>query len=407
MSLTIERLSLHADGVAHGPEGTVHVAMALPGEVVEGEAIDGRIAAPRIVTPSADRIKPPCPHYRACGGCVLQHGSDAFVEGWKASVVTTALAQRGIAAQVSRVETSPPLTRRRATFSGRRTKKGTLVGFHARASDTVVEVPQCLILRPELLAALPALHEATALGASRKGEVSFALTLSEAGVEVAAKGGKEMDRALFEALAELARKHDLARLSWGDETVAARRPAQQSFGAARVTPPPGAFLQATAEGEAALVAFVRAAVGKAARVADLFAGCGTFALPLAQSAEVHAVESEAQMLAALDKGWRSAQGLKRVSTEARDLFRRPLLPDEINRFDAVVLDPPRAGAEAQVAEIATSNLRDLVYVSCNPVTFARDAQRLVEAGFRLENLIVVDQFRWSAHIELAAQFTRS
>lgn len=407
MTLTIDRLSLHADGVAHGPAGTVHVAMALPGEVVTGEAVEGRIALPQIVTPSADRVKAPCPHYRACGGCVLQHASDAFVEGWKASVVTSALAQRGIEAQVSRVETSPPLTRRRASFSGRRTKKDTLVGFHARASDTVVEVPQCRILRPELLAALPALHEATALGASRKGEVSFALTLSEAGVEVAAKGGKEIDRALFEALADLAHRHDLARLNWGEETVAERRPAQQSFGAARVTPPPGAFLQATAEGEAALVGFVRSAAGKAARVADLFAGCGTFALPLAQGAEVHAVESEAAMLSALDKGWRGATGLKRVSTEARDLFRRPLLPDEIERFDAVVIDPPRAGAEAQVAEIAASKLRDLVYVSCNPITFARDAQQLVQAGFRLEELIVVDQFRWSAHIELAARFARS
>lgn len=406
MSLTIDRLSLHADGVAHGPEGTVHVAMALPGEVVDGEIAEGRIAAPRIVMPSAERVKAPCPHYRACGGCVLQHGSDAFVAGWKAGVVSSALAQRGIAAQVSRVETSPEFSRRRASFSGRRTKKGTLVGFHARASDTVVEVPECRILRPELLAALPALHEATALGASRKGEVSFALTLSDAGVEVAAKGGKEIDRALFEDLAELARKHDLARLSWGSETVAERRPALQSFGAARVNPPPGAFLQATAEGEATLLRFVQDAVRGAAQLADLFAGCGTFALPLAREAEVHAVESEAAMLSALDKGWRRAQGLKRVSIEARDLFRRPLLPDELNRYDAVVLDPPRAGAEAQVAEIAASKLRRLAYVSCNPVTFARDAQQLVEAGFQLKELIVVDQFRWSAHIELAARFGR-
>lgn len=406
MTLTIDRLSLHADGVAHGPEGTVHVAMVLPGEEVEGEIEAGRIAAPRILTPSADRVKPPCPHYRACGGCVLQHGSDSFVAGWKASVVLNALAQRGIEATVARVETSPEFSRRRATLAGRRTKKGTLVGFHARASDTLVEVPGCRILRPELLAKVPALQEATALGASRKGEIAFALTLSEAGVEIAAKGGKDMDPALFEALADLARRHDLARLSWGDETVAARRPAQQVFGRARVTPPPGAFLQATAEGEAALVGFVRQAVGKAARVADLFAGCGTFALPLAETAEVHAVEGEAAMLAALDRGWREAQGLKRVTHEARDLFRRPLLPDEIDRFDAVVIDPPRAGAEAQIGEIAASRLGRLVHVSCNPVTFARDARRLLDAGFSLEDLIVVDQFRWSAHVELAARFER-
>ena len=406
MTLTIDRLSLHADGVARTATGSVHVAMALPGEVVEGEIIDGRIAQPRIIMPSPERVKPPCPHYRACGGCLLQHASDGFVAGWKAEVVRSALAGRGITAQITAVETSPLQSRRRATFSGRRTKKGTLVGFHARASDTVVEVPGCLILRPELMAALPALNEAAALGASRKGEIGFALTLSEAGVEVAAKGGKEIDAALFEALAGLAHRHDLARLSWGSETIAARRPARQSFGRARVTPPPGAFLQATAEGETALVGFVRAAVGDAARVADLFAGCGTFALPLAAGAEVHAVEGEATMLAALDRGWRESQGLKRVTHETRDLFRRPLLPDELNRYDAIVIDPPRAGAEAQIREIAASELRTVAHVSCNPLTFARDAQILAEAGFRIDRMIVVDQFRWSDHVELAALFIR-
>ncbi|PTV93744.1 23S rRNA m(5)U-1939 methyltransferase [Rhodobacter aestuarii] len=407
MPYEIERLSVHADGIAQGAEGRVHVAMALPGEVVDGTVEAGRIAAPSIVTASAERVKAPCPHYRACGGCVLQHASDSFVERWKAEVVENALAARGITAEVRAVETSPTLSRRRASFSGRRTKKGSLVGFHARASDTVVEVPNCQILRPELLATLPALNAATVLGASRKGEVSFALTLSEAGVEVAATGGKDMEPALFQDLARLAEEHDLARLSWNGETIAARRPALQSFGPARITPPPGAFLQATAEGEAALVAFVREATAGAHKIADLFAGCGTFTLPLALGAEVHAVEGEADMLAAMDKGWRAAQGLKKVSHEARDLFRRPLLPDEISRYDAVVLDPPRAGAEAQVGEIATSKLANLVYVSCNPVTFARDAERLLQAGFALDDVIVVDQFRWSAHIELAARFTRA
>ena len=351
-------------------------------------------------------MKAPCAHYRACGGCALQHASDDFVARWKAEVVETALAGRGIAARVARVETSPLQARRRATLAGRRTKKGTLVGFHARGSETLVEVPNCLILRPELLATLPALHEATEAGASRKGEVAFALTLSEAGVELAARGGKPLDPALFSTLSALAERHDLARLSWEGETVAARRPALQSFGRARVTPPPGAFLQATEAGEAALVDFVRVATEGAHKIADLFAGCGTFALALADRAEVHAVETEAAMLGALDRGWRTAPGLKRVTHEARDLFRRPLLPDELDAHDAIVIDPPRAGAEAQVAEICTSKTRRLAYVSCNPVTFARDAAALIAAGFALEELIVVDQFRWSPHIELAARFRR-
>lgn len=406
MIFVVDRLSSLADGVAKGPDGTIHVAMALPGEVVEGEVVEGRIAASRIVTPSADRVKAPCPHYRNCGGCVLQHASDEFVAAWKADVVRQALATRGIEGVIGAVETSPLRSRRRATFSGRRTKKGALVGFHARASDTVVEVPGCLLLRPELMSVLPALNEATVLGASRKGEMSFATTLSEAGVEVAVKGGKEMTPSLFEALAGLARRANLARLSWDGETISAQRPASQTFGRARVMPPPGAFLQATAAGEAALVGFVREAVAGAGRVADLFAGCGTFALPLAEEAEIHAVEGEAGMLAALDKGWREATGLRRVTTETRDLFRRPLLCDEIDRFDAVVIDPPRAGAEAQIREIGESKLKRLAYVSCNPITFGRDAKMLVEAGFGIDRLIVVDQFRWSAHIELAALFIR-
>jgi 23S rRNA (uracil1939-C5)-methyltransferase len=407
MPLTIERLSLHADGVAHTPEGTVHVAMALPGEVVDGEVVDGRIAQPRIVTPSADRVKAPCPHYRSCGGCVMQHASEPFTATWKADVVRNALSARGIEAPEITVHSSPLHSRRRATFSGRRTKKGTLIGFHARASDTVIEVPNCLILRPEILAAMPALHEATAIGSSRKGEISFAVTVSEAGLDIAATGGKDPIPAVFQELAALARRYDLARLTWNGEPIAARRPPTQGFGAAKVAPPAGAFLQATAEGEAALVAFVQNATQGANRVADLFAGSGTFSLPLAEGAEVHAVEGEAAMLAALDQGWRQAKGLKRVTTETRDLFRRPLLPDELKAYDAIVIDPPRAGAEAQVQEIAQSQCHDLVYISCNPVTFARDAAHLAAAGFTLEALEVVDQFRYSTHVELASRFRRN
>ena len=180
----------------------------------------------------------------------------------------------------------------------------------------------------------------------------------------------------------------------------------QRFGKALVAPPPGAFLQATAEGEAALLAAVREAVGPAKRIADLFAGCGTFALPLAEQAEVLAVEGEAAMVAAMDRGWREAQGLHKVVSLTRDLFRRPLLPDELKLFDAVVIDPPRAGAAAQIAELAQSTVKVVAAVSCNPVTFARDARVLVDAGFNLDWVQVVDQFRWSGHVELAAKFSR-
>lgn len=403
MRLTVERLGHLGDGIAPGP---VFVPMVLPAEVVEGDVVNGRMTEPRIVTPSPDRVKPACPHYRACGGCGLMHASDDFVAGWKADVVRTALAAQGLDAPFRPVVTSPPHSRRRATLSGRRTKKGALVGFHGRASGMIVEIPGCRLLHPDLMAALPILAEVTTLGASRKGEVALTVTVTEGGLDLAVADGKPLDQSLFSALAVLAERADLARIVWNGEPVVSRRPAAQRFGAARVVPPSGAFLQATAAGEAALVGAVREAVGAAKRIADLFAGAGTFSLPLAERAEVHAVEGEAAMLAALDAGWRQATGLHRVTTEARDLFRRPLLPDELTRFDAVVIDPPRAGAESQARELAGSGVQVIAAVSCNPVTLARDARILSDAGFTMDWVQVVDQFRWSPHVELVARFSR-
>ena len=407
MRLTIDRLGHLGDGIAQGPDGRpVYVPMALPSEVVEGEVEGGRMSAPKIVTPSPDRVKAPCPHYRTCGGCALMHASDRFVAGWKQDVVRTALAGQGIEAPFRPVVTSPPRSRRRATLAGRRTKTGAIVGFHGRASGMIVDLPGCELLHPDLTAALPHLARITMLGASRNGEVALALTRGEDGIDLAVSGGKPLDQSLFSALAALAERADLARLSWDGEIVVARRAVAQRFGRARVVPPPGAFLQATPEGEAALVAAMREAVGPARRLADLFAGSGTFALPLAEAAEVHAVEGDAAMQAALDAGWRQAQGLHLVTTEARDLFRRPLMPGELRGFDAVVIDPPRAGAEAQTGAIADSDVRIVAAVSCNPVSFARDARILCRGGFALDWVQVVDQFRWSPHVELAARFSR-
>ncbi len=334
------------------------------------------------------------------------HASDGFVAAWKVAIVRGALAARGIAMPRPALHTSPPMSRRRATLSGRRTKKGALVGFHARASAALTAIPSCRLLVPGLVAALPAFEAVVAAGASRAGELALTATHGPAGIDLAVTGGRPCDRALAIDLAAIAGAHDLARLTWGDEPVATARPPFQAFGAARVVPPPGAFLQATAAGEAALVAAVRHAVGDAGRVADLFAGCGTFALPLAGAAEVHAVEGDATMLAALDAGWRRATGLRRMTTEARDLLRRPLLASELARVDAVVVDPPRAGAAAQMAQIAELTVPRVAGVSCDPVSFARDAAILLAGGYRLTDIAVVDQFRWSPHVEIAAAFSR-
>jgi len=403
----IERLGRRGDGVALAADGSRALApRVLPGEVIEGEAVDGRIAAPRIVTPSDQRVTPPCPHYRACGGCSLMHARDGFVAQWKAGIVTGALAAQGIAAEVAAVHASPPRSRRRAVLSGRRTKKGVLLGFHARASDVIVDVADCHVIRPAINAALPLLREAVAAGASRAGEVDVTVIEGPAGLDVAISGGPPADAALLSELARLAEEGDLARIAWGDEALT-RRPPALPFGRAWVVPPPGAFLQATAEGEAALLAGVRAAIGDAGRVADLYAGLGTFTLPLAEAAEVHAVEGLAVPLAALDAGWRVAPGLRRVTAETRDLARRPLLPAELDAHDGIVIDPPRAGAEAQARALAaTRRVERLAWVSCDPVTFARDIRILAEGGWRISRLEVVDQFRWSPHVETVAALTR-
>lgn len=406
MKLTIERVGHLGDGIAQGPDGPVFVPQTLTGEVVEGDLTGDRLSGARIVTPSTLRVRPPCRHARACGGCIMQHAADGFVADWKQGIVRTALAVQGIEAPMSPVITSPARSRRRAALSGRRTKGGALVGFHARASDTIVAVPDCQLLHPDLMAAMPALEALVLAGCSRHGELTLTVTQSLVGPDIAVTGGKPLDGPFRLELARLAEAHGIARLTWEGETIALRVPPAIAIGRARVVPPPGAFLQATAEGEAALLAAVREAVGDAARVADLFCGVGTFALPLAERAEVLAVEGDAAMVAALDRGWRQAEGLKRVQAETRDLFRRPLEPDEFKGIAAVVIDPPRAGAEAQTACLARSGVPVIAAVSCNPATFARDARALIAAGYSLDWVQVVDQFRWSAHVELAARFSR-
>lgn len=400
---TIERLGRRGDGVALGPEGQrALAALTLPGEVIEGEPdAQGRISAARILLPSDQRVRADCPHYRSCGGCSLMHGSDQFVADWKVGFVTEALRAQGLDTKIAGLHVSAPRSRRRAVLSGKRTKKGALLGFHARASDVIVDVADCRVLHPAIQAALPLLRKLVIAGASRQAELALAVTVTPSGLDVAVKGGKPMTPELLQTLAQLAEEGDLARLDWDGEPLT-RRPPALPMGRAQIVPPPGSFLQATADGESALIGAVRDIIGDAPRVTDLFAGCGTFSLPLSETAEIHAVEGLSAPLKALDAGWRQAAGLKRISTETRDLARRPLQPDEL-KDHVIVIDPPRAGAEEQARQIAASNVQKVAWVSCDPVTFARDARILSEAGFELCRIFVVDQFRWSPHVETVAE----
>ncbi|MDF9304147.1 class I SAM-dependent RNA methyltransferase [Tritonibacter mobilis] len=403
---TIERLGHQGDGIAPGP---IYVPRTLPGERVTGVLEGQNMTDIRIEDPSEHRVQAPCRHYKSCGGCQLQHVSDEFVAQWKVEIVRNALISRKLETDFRPIQTSPTHSRRRATLTVKRTKKGAMAGFHGRASDVITAIPDCHLLAPELIAALPMAEDLALIGASRKAPLSVTITTSQAGLDVLVKNGKPLDGPLRIQMAQAVDRHSLARLTWDDELLAMEQSPTQAFGGANVCPPPGAFLQATPEGESALVAAVREGVGDARRIVDLFAGAGTFSLPLAQTAEVHAVEGEREMMQALELGWRKAQGLKKVTTETRDLFRNPLLVEDLRQFgkvyDAVVIDPPRAGAEAQIAQLAKAKLPLISYVSCNPVTFARDAEVLVAAGYKLNWVQVVDQFRWSSHTELAASFS--
>lgn len=404
--LRIERLGHLGDGVAAGP---VYVAGALPGEEVEGVLHGERLEDMRILTPSAQRVKPPCRHAKRCGGCAMQHASPALVASWKEEVVRGALRAQGVSAErFLPVTTSAPHSRRRANLAARRTKGGALLGFHARGSETIIPIEGCQLLHPALMSGLAGLEALVRLGVARGHEASLLITQSSSGLDVVLRGGKEADAALRMALAEVVETYGFARLTWDSEVIALRAMPLRLMGNAQIAPPPGAFLQATDHGEAALLAAVRRAIGPspATLIVDLFAGCGTFALPLAQDSALRAYEGDSAMVEAMTQAARHSSGLRPFDAQTRDLFRRPLEPDELKGVGAVVMDPPRAGALAQCTVLARAPVPRVAMVSCNPQSFARDVRLLCEGGYHVDWVQVVDQFRWSTHIEMVACLVR-
>ncbi len=337
----------------------------------------------------------------------MQDRTEKSVAAWKRNKVARALRNAGLETHIEETLTVPASDRRRVKFAFQRTKKGSLLGFYSPRSHTIIPVPDCKIAHPAILAAIPELSGLLRAGAPRKRALAVTVTLSDAGLDVFVADGKEPDLVLQETLGLAAQNMDLARLVWNGEPVAQARPPAHHFGNARVVPPPGAFLQASAAGEAILLETVKRATTGAKTVIDLFAGCGAFSLPLAENADITAVEGNAEMTAALDAGRRRAGGLHTVTAITRDLFRRPMNVQELNRFDAVVFDPPRAGAKVQVREIARSDVPVLAGISCMPDSFARDAAILAAGGYSLECVTPVDQFRWSDHVELSGIFRKT
>lgn len=402
--LQITGLTQAGHGYLRHDDKTLTLPFTAPGDEVEiADGTELRLRA-RI---SDLRQKPPCSVFGRCGGCRLQHINDAFVADWKRSAVVAALEGAGLSgAMVEPTRTVPAASRRRAKFALQRTKKAYSFGFYAHGTHNIIHAPDCVILATELRNAMPALAELALSGASRKSPLAITATLSETGLDVSVEDGKEPDLELRSALAAKAEAADIARLVWNGELIAERRPPVQPFGKARVAPPPGAFLQASPDMERIALGLIREEIGPAKRLADLFCGCGTFTLPLLEQASVTAVDADAAMVAAMEAGWRKAEGLKQLDATARDLFRRPLRAEEMKTFDAVIFDPPRAGAIAQARELAGSIVPLVIGISCNPVTFARDARALTQGGYVLTRVVPVDQFRWSAHTEVIGVFRR-
>jgi 23S rRNA (uracil1939-C5)-methyltransferase len=407
LEVEIARLGAQGDGVADGPEGPIFVPFTLPGELVriavEPETDRGDLL--EVLTPSPDRIEPVCPHFGVCGGCALQHMEEGAYLRWKRDQAIAALRSRGLDAEIEPVRPVPLASRRRAALALGRTEDGAALGYRRARSHDLIDVAACPVLIPGISDSLSKLKTALAplLGGKHEARVTMTETLN--GLDILLEGVRPAPASLG-AFAGKAAALGVARLTADGESITLSGTPEVDLSGARVKLPPGAFLQASRQAESALVELVGEGIGTATRVADLFAGLGTFTFALARSAAVEAYEADEAALAALAEAARRTPKLKPVRTFARDLFRSPLSPKELQVYDAVVFDPPRAGASAQATELAKSRVPKLVAVSCHPGTLARDLRILVDGGYRIARVVPVDQFRFSPHIEVVAHLVR-
>lgn len=419
IEITIDELGARGDGIGRLPDGArVFVEGVLPGEIVQARMLDKeRAVLETVIAPSADRVTPPCPHFNVCGGCVLQHiGADAYA-AFKKQTVLQALERAGvIPVAVEGPLVSAPGSRRRATFAAVKMGKKIVLGFNERGSMKLVEIQSCAVLYPRIVKLLPALRDLMAKVMKvdkQKGDITVTEANGELDILVTSPLTKEtwMPFPMLEAFQDFAEGEDIARLSWRSavrtesELILERKPFRVMLSEVPVVPPPGSFLQATEDGEAALTrAVIERLPGKAGKVADLYAGSGTFTFPLLQKGwHVHAVEGYKAALESLKVAGRT---FPKLTTAVRDLSKDPLNAKELKGFDAVVVDPPREGAAPQMKILAETNTPLIISVSCSAASFARDAAYLIEGGYKLQKLTIIDQFLWSHHIEMVGVFSR-
>jgi 23S rRNA (uracil1939-C5)-methyltransferase len=410
--LDITRLGGQGDGIAETPAGQIFVPFTVPGDVINAGVEKSRASLIAVLEPSPDRVTRPArisdPTRRMPDAAAARCSMWLIgLQDWKRGLVVAALESRNIAAEVAPLVSCEPHTRRRVVFAARRTDKGALLGFNRAQSHHIVHVETCVVASERINQALPALRRlATAVAV---GKEPFRLSVLDAapGLDLAADAPfklSEPDR--LRIIQAVRAEAGIARLTFNGEILIEKQPPELEFGRVIVNPPPGGFVQASKAAEEVMGDLVTGHLKKSKRVADLFSGAGTFALRLAETSHVHAVEADAASLAALDKAARRAQGLKPVTVEKRDLFRRPLMVSELKTYQGLVFDPPRAGAEVQVADIARSPIPRIAAVSCNPVTLARDLEILIKGGYRLKSVTPIDQFLWSAHVEVVALLER-
>lgn len=399
----VTRLGAQGDGIVETSNGPEYLPLALPGERWRLE--DGR--PPERLTASRNRQQPLCRHFGYCGGCVAQHMSPELYRWWKETSLLQAFAHRGIEVTPEPMRSVAVHSRRRAFFGVARRGNEVVLGFREQGRHSLVDLAECPILDPAIVGAMPALRELARMALPADAGGRLIVTRVEGGLDVAIENGNaKLGPDSSAALARRAATAGLQRLSVFGTVVYQEGIPSLKLDSVRIEPPPGAFLQAVPEAEAIMIELVTGAVGKSKAIADLFSGLGTFTFPLARKARVLAVDSERRSIDALEKAGRGATGLKPIATKIRDLMREPLSRTELDAFDAVVLDPPRAGAKAQSEMLARSRVATIVMVSCNPATLARDARSLIDGGYRLQSVTPVDQFIYSPHLEVVAVFRR-
>ncbi len=402
--LDITALGAQGDGIAVVGGARLYVPFALPGERVRRP--QGEEGLPDIVSaPSPDRVAPACRHFGVCGGCAAQHMSDALYAAWKRDHVVAAFAQRGLEPDIAALVRVAPGTRRRAVLTAKARGGRAMLGFHRQRSHDLVDVQECPVVLPAIADKLPALRALCA--GLPQGEARVTVLATRAGLDVAVEGVRAPAGAAMARLVGQALESGLARLTLAGAPLMEHGAPTLPVGGVETAVPPGVFVQAVEEAERALVQRVVDATEGARRVADLFCGVGTFALPLAARARVLAVDSHAPAVAGLTAAAQRRQGLKPIETKVRDLFREPLSSLELKGFDAVVFDPPRAGAMAQARQLAQSSVRTLVAVSCDAGTLARDVRLLVDGGYAIESVTPIDQFLYAPHVEIVAVLRRA